>query len=335
MNMKQWLLDLRLADVKKAMPILSFPSVHLLDVQVRQLVTDSSLQAEGMKRVAERTDSAASVSMMDLSVEAEAFGSEILMSDEEVPTVVGALVKEPEDADALTVPSVGAGRTGVYVEAIQKAKQSIKDRPVLAGIIGPFSLAGRLMGVTDALVNCYTEPEMVHTVLKKATSFLKEYAKAYRSAGADGIVMAEPLTGLLSPEMAEEFSEPYVREIFDSVKNDEFLVVYHNCGDRTPAMIESILRTGAPAYHFGNSVSMKEMLSKIPQEFVVMGNIDPAGEFCNGTPESIRAATLQLLEEYAKEYPNFIISSGCDIPPASRWENIDSFFRAVKEYYSK
>ena len=34
-------------------------------------------------------------------------------------------------------------------------------------------------------------------------------------------------------------------------------------------------------------------------------------------------------------YPNFAISSGCDIPPASKWENIDAFFAAVDEFYSR
>ena len=35
------------------------------------------------------------------------------------------------------------------------------------------------------------------------------------------------------------------------------------------------------------------------------------------------------------KYPNFVISSGCDIPPASKWENIDAFFKAVDEFYGR
>jgi uroporphyrinogen decarboxylase len=66
-----------------------------------------------------------------------------------------------------------------------------------------------------------------------------------------------------------------------------------------------------------------------------MGNIDPAGQFRNGTPESIRAATLELMEELYPKYENFVISSGCDIPPASPWENIDAYFAAVAEYHEK
>ena len=336
MNMRKWLDDLRTAERKKALPVLSFPSVSLMGITVRELIADSGLQAEGMKRIADRVDSAASVSMMDLSVEAEAFGAEIRISDDEVPTVTKAVVYSEADADALAVPPVGAGRTGRYVEAIEKACGLITDRPVFAGVIGPFSLAGRLMDVTETLIYCYTEPDMVHKTMRKCTAFLKEYISAYKEqTGAGGVVIAEPLTGLLSPDMAAEFSEPYVKEIVDAVQDDAFLVIYHNCGDNTIQMVDSILRTGAAAYHFGNAIDMQEMLAHIPKGIAVMGNVDPAGQFCNGTPASIREKTLEIMEACCPDYPNFVISSGCDIPPASSWENIDAFFGAVAEYYGR
>ena len=77
---------------------------------------------------------------------------------------------------------------------------------------------------------------------------------------------------------------------------------------------------------------MSEMIPHIPSDKIVMGNIDPASQFRNGTPESIREATLNLLNECSK-YQNFVISSGCDIPPLTKWENIDAFFAAVEEFY--
>lgn len=333
MDMKKWLEDMLAAPRKKALPILSFPCISLMNITVSELISDPERIARGMKLIADRCDSAASVSMMDLSVEAEAFGSVIRISDDEVPTVTGAIVTTPEEADALTVPAVGAGRTGRYIEALEKACGLITDRPVFAGVIGPFSLAGRLMDVSEIMINCYDEPEMVHTVLSKVTSFIIEYINAYKPTGASGVVIAEPLTGLLSPSLAEEFSEPYVREIIEAVQTDEFIVIYHNCGNSTLQMIDSILRVGAAGYHFGNAIDMAEMLPHIPADVLVMGNIDPAGQFRNGTPESIRDETLKTMSACCPKHPGFIISSGCDIPPASRWENIDAFFAAVEEFY--
>lgn len=333
-NMKQWLNEMIASPVKKAMPVLSFPAIQLLGVSVEELIRDSDVQARGMRAVAERAPSAASVSLMDLSVEAECFGAAIRFSDSEVPTVTGSVIGSLEDAETLKVPPVGAGRTQIYIDAIRKACVAIADRPVLAGVIGPYSLAGRLMDVTEIMYACYDEPETVHAVLEKATEFLIAYCKAYRDAGANGVVMAEPLAGLLTPALSAEFSCAYVRRIVEAVQTDEFIVVYHNCGNATIAMIDEILGTGASAFHFGNAISMAEMLPRIPADKVCMGNVDPASQFRNGTPESIREATLSLLRECGK-YPNYVISSGCDIPPASKWENIDAFFAAVGEHYAQ
>ena len=190
------------------------------------------------------------------------------------------------------------------------------------------------MDVSEAMINCYTEPEMVHTVLEKATDFLITYINEFKKAGANGIVMAEPLAGMLSPDLAKEFSEPYVKKICDCVITDEFLLIYHNCGDNILLMADSILNTGASCYHFGNSVNLSEMIKLFPEDTLVMGNVDPAAGIKCGTPEFVKAETKRIMEE-CKDHKNFVISSGCDIPHESPWENIDAFFSAVDEFYSK
>ena len=331
-NMREWLNALKTNGQKKSMPMLSFPCVQLLGCTVKELISSSDMQAKGMKLVADAVPSLASVSLMDLSVEAECFGSEIIFSEDEVPTVTGAIVSDIDDANALRVPEVGEKRSGLYIDSIKKAKALITDRPVFAGVIGSFSLAGRLVDVTEALVYCYTDPDLLHIVLDKCTTFLINYITEYKKAGANGVVIAEPLAGLLSPDLAAEFSETYIKKIVDATQDDNFLVIYHNCGNTAIQIIDSILRTGSAAYHFGNAIDMKEMMEHIPADTVAMGNIDPAGQFKNGTVESIKAVTKELLSECGK-YDNFVISSGCDIPPMASWDNIHAYFDAIDEFY--
>ena len=189
------------------------------------------------------------------------------------------------------------------------------------------------MDVSEALVNCYADPDMVHTVMEKTTAFLIDYINAYKQAGANGVVMAEPLTGMLSPGLATEFSSDYVRKIVDAVQTDDFIVIYHNCGDNILLMTDSIQSTGAAAYHFGNAVRLADMIEKFPKDILIMGNVDPAGQFLRGTPASIQEETLRIMNE-CSAHANFLISSGCDIPPACSWENIDAFFATVEAFYT-
>ncbi len=331
MNIKAYLWEKASDSKRTAMPVLSFPAVQKLNITVTQLVKEADLQAKAIELVAKETPSIAAVSFMDLSVEAEAFGSEVRFSDDEIPTIIGNIIESVEDANALTLPLLGAGRTATYVEAIAKTKKSVTDRPVLAGITGPFTLAGRLFDVNEIMLHCYDDPTPVHTVLEKVTQFLITYGKAFREAGADGLFIAEPLAGLLSPEMESDFSSPYLKKIIEALQSDEFAVIYHNCGSSVIRMLPQIFALGATAYHFGNAVDMRDVMKEAPEDALCMGNLDPAGLFAGESSSEIYQETLALLNDL-KEYKNFILSSGCDIPPHAKWENIEAFFSAIEEY---
>lgn len=328
MNIRQLLWKAATPGNKKAMPILSFPAAQKMGVTVETLVKSAELQARAMEIIAHETDTLASVSLMDLSVEAEAFGAQVRFAADEVPAIIGQLVSDEDEANALEVPELSAGRASLCVEAVRMAKLRITDKPVLAGMIGPYSLAGRLMDVTEIMYLCFDEPETVHTVLDKATQYLIRYGRAMKDAGADGVMMAEPLAGILSPDMAEEFSMPYVRRIIDALQDEDFDVLYHNCGNSVPQMLDIIYQLGAAAYHFGNAIDMQAIMKRTPTDILVMGNIDPAGQFAGGTVESITAATRELMGKCGS-YANFVPSSGCDIPAHARWENIHAFFSAI------
>jgi len=329
MNIRQYLWAAAHGRYARALPILSFPAVQKMNVSVRELVHSAELQAAAMETIIRETDSLAAVSLMDLSVEAEAFGATVRFFEDEVPAVTGQLVSDADEAEALAVPPVSAGRAALCVDAVRRAKEKITDRPVLAGMIGPFSLAGRLMDVTEIMYACYDEPESVHAVLEKTAAFLVDYGRAFKAAGADGIMMAEPLAGILSPGMMAEFSAPYVKRIVDALQDDDFALIYHNCGNAVMQMLDEIYAQGAAAYHFGNAVDMPSLLEKTPKDILCMGNIDPSGCFVQGSPEEMTAKVSELMEKCAP-YPNFLLSSGCDIPAHASWENIRAFFGALK-----
>ena len=329
MNISNLLWDVARSDKKQAMPILSFPAAQKLGVSVETLVKSADLQAKAMEIIARETDTIAAVSLMDLSVEAEAFGAKVRFTEDEVPAIIGQLIADEDAANELEVPDLTAGRAALCVEAVRTAKQNITEKPVIAGMIGPYSLAGRLCDVTEIMYLCFDEPETVHTVLDKVTQYLIQYGQAMKAAGADGIMMAEPLAGILSPDMAEEFSMPYVKRIIDALQDDEFAVLYHNCGNSVPQMLDAIYELVAAAYHFGNAIDMEAVMKVTPADILVMGNIDPAGQFASGTVESITSATKELMAKCGS-YKNFVPSSGCDIPAHARWENIQAFFKAVQ-----
>ncbi len=316
----------------KTVPILSFPSAQLLGINVNELISSADMQCKGMQAVCSRWNVGASLNMMDLSVEAEAFGAAVHFCDDEVPNITKGIITDLSDAHKVTVPKVGAGRTGIYIDGVKKAKETIKDIPVFCGVIGPYSLAVRIFDMTELMMGCFDSPENVKLLVSKTAQFITEYIKAFKAVGADGVIIAEPAAGLLSPDLADEFSHCFVKEIIDSVNDEDFIVCYHNCGGSAGDMVPSLCRLGADILHFGNAIDLVPVLEKADSDIVVMGNLDPV-LFSTGTPEKIEEELERIFNSCSK-YDNFMLSSGCDIPAKAKLCNLDAYFEKVNKLYA-
>jgi uroporphyrinogen decarboxylase len=330
MNMTTWRRDMIASPGRKAIPIMTHPGIELLGKNVRDAVTDGRVQYEAVRTLARSFPAAAATMMMDLSVEAEAFGSPIRFADDEVPTVNARIVETLEDVERLQIPSLQAGRVQEYLLAARLAAANISDRPVLAGCIGPFSLAGRLFDMTEIMTALLTEPDTVHLLMDKSTRFLLTYAAELKKEGVNGIVIAEPAAGVLSPDACADFSSAYVKRIVEALQDDSFIVILHNCGAKDP-LVPAMLSTGSAAFHFGNTIDLTVPLSIIPQDRLVMGNIDPVRTLKMAAPDVLRASVLELLRK-TKGYKNHVLSSGCDSPPGVPVANVNAFYEALAAF---
>lgn len=333
LNMQKW--QKRLIDkgknTKKAFPILSYPILKSIDgFDVKDLAQNDHIHFNVLKEICRNFDMVAIATAMDLSVEAEEFGCAVRFSSEEVPSVIGPLIKKLDEAEELQIPEIGAKRTRNVIEVIKRLQTLNIEKPILGTMIGPFSLAVRLFDMTELMVSLMLEPEKVHLLLEKCTEYLRRYAHALKVAGANGLLIAEPAAGLLSPQQCLEFSSHYIKEIVKSVQDESFSVFLHNCGN-TQNLVESMLETECMGFHFGNCVDLCKIIKMVPQSKLVFGNLDPVGVFRNDSVEGVYYKTQELLFKL-KEYSNFVISSGCDIPYHTPIENIKAFFKAVEDF---
>lgn len=332
MNITNWISEHISSAKVPAIPIMTHPGIELLGMTVNDAVTNGENHFRAIRALSEKYPQAAACTViMDLTVEAEAFGAELIFSDDEVPSVTGRLVSDATGVEALRVPDMTAARVPEYLKANRMAASEI-DKPVFSGCIGPYSLAGRLYDMTEIMMAIYTEPDTVRMLLEKCTAFILEYCRALKECGTAGVIIAEPAAGLLPNDDCREFSSVYVKRIVEEVQDDSFAVILHNCGN-TGHCTEAMVATGAAGYHFGNRIDMADALKDCPEDTLVMGNLDPVGIFKNASPEEVASATAELLAK-AEGHRNFVISTGCDTPPQIPFENIDAFYRTVDQFNS-
>ncbi|WP_410073586.1 uroporphyrinogen decarboxylase family protein, partial [Barnesiella intestinihominis] len=68
-----------------AIPIMTHPGIELIEKTVKTAVTDGQIHADAIIALSENTPSDAATVIMDLTVEAEAFGAKLHFSENDVP----------------------------------------------------------------------------------------------------------------------------------------------------------------------------------------------------------------------------------------------------------
>jgi uroporphyrinogen decarboxylase len=69
-------------------------------------------------------------------------------------------------------------------------------------------------------------------------------------------------------------------------------------------------------------------LEKVPEEVVLCGNLDPVRVFVQLPPEEVQDRAAKLMA-VAGRRKNFVLSSGCDVPPNAPLGSLDAFYRAL------
>ena len=315
-----------------AMPVGIYAGLQLTGKSVPKAANDPLIQANASFALHQRFPSPFLQTAMDLSIEAEAFGAQVRFDEGEIPTIIGRLITGREDVQKLFAPKVGHKRTMVPLPVVTELKSRVNDQDhfVLGGMIGPFSLVGRMYGVSETLALTQEDPDFTLDLLKLATGFLLRYAEAFRGMGADGVIMAEPVAGLLSPKSLAKFSAPFVQQIVSALQTETFSFIYHNCGAKL-GHLEAILADGAAIHHFGRPMDLVTALQRVDSDVILAGNLDPAEVFVGCSPDQVYQSTMNLLDA-TSGYRNFLVSSGCDLPPDLPLENLDAFYRAVADF---
>ena len=313
-------------DRRKVVPLMAFPGVQLSKL-VRQILFNSKAQVETSRALAERFKPDALFQVMDLSVEANALGLQVRFPLNESPSVEDHPVKSPDDLEQFSrIDILKDGRIMAFLEAMREMKETI-DMPIGGYVIGPFTLAGRMMGESEAAMAAIDDPSGLEQIVEFATERILRYGKALVSAGADMIAILEPTGVILSPDQFRQFSGKYVKRILDGL---DTMGILHICGDSNH-IIPYMCETGAQGLSLDSDVDLPKAIELLPEDVVMIGNLDPVACVAQSTAEEVREASLQLLESMSK-YPNFIFSTGCDLPPETPLENIRAMIEACRQH---
>lgn len=77
-DLKQWTESILMGNKLKVIPIMTYPGIELCGRTIKEAVTSGEIHAEAIWRLNEKYPADAITAIMDLTVEAEAFGAHIV-----------------------------------------------------------------------------------------------------------------------------------------------------------------------------------------------------------------------------------------------------------------
>lgn len=173
-----------------------------------------------------------------------------------------------------------------------------------------------LRGMTNALMDFYTDPDKVHKLYSALTDFymgLMERAK--NEMQVDGILTSDDIgtqTGpFFSPEIFNEFFKPYYKKLIDKAHSLGMHFWLHSCGN-IEKFIPEFIEIGLDVIHPIQKYAMneKDIAKRYSKDICVWAGFDVQRIIPWGTPDEVRQEVRYLMDTYYRPEGKFMITAG-------------------------
>ncbi|AQQ10014.1 Uroporphyrinogen decarboxylase [Sedimentisphaera cyanobacteriorum] len=314
-------------------PLAGFPGCDLAGYSIKVAQQNPAAHYECIRAIYERFNPDVSFMMMDLSAEANALGIPVRFPKNESATVEEHPISSAEDLEALRkIDITEDSRISGYLKAVELISSKLESL-CCAYMAGPITLAGLLSGAEKVAMDAVLEPEKFKALAEFSAQVLEDYASALCDAGADAVCILEPTGVIFGPNEFQAYSAEYVKRINQVCRKKGVETIYHICGN-SMHLIESMSGAGVSALSLDSpdtGVDLHLAAEKAGEDVVIIGDINPVAVMKDSSAQEVYNATTQLLYKM-KDVPNFILSTGCDLPPGTPPENIEAFMKAERDF---
>jgi hypothetical protein len=195
-----------------------------------------------------------------------------------------------------------------------------------------------LRGMTDALMDFYTDPESVHRLYDALTTFYcRMIERAHEEVGADAVYSTDDIgtqTGpFFSPDIFETFFAPYYRRLFETAHRCGMHYWLHACGNIEP-FLPRLIELGLDVIHPIQKYTMDER--KIAETFggqiAFWVGFDVQQIIPYGTPEEVRAEVRHLIDTFQRPEGRLLFTAGNGITGDTPIPSLEALFDEALVY---
>lgn len=261
-----------------------------------------------------------------------AFRPEAVYQDEDDdPQVRAPVIEDPADLERLQVPDFESDPyTGTELKAIRKLRARLgPDVPIWASVDSPWQMACNLRGVQQFMLDTVFNPEFVDELIEFTYRAMAELARQAVAAGGDlYLVDALASPSMIAPTTYRRWPKVYEGKMAELAHSLGVRQMLHICGNTT-GILEDMADTGSDLIDLDSAVSIAVAVERIGKRVCLKGNVDP-GNLLRRTPDEVVEECRVAIEQSGGA--GFMLSTGCQIPRDTPFENVYAMTRAVDVY---
>ncbi len=309
----------------KVFPINALPSFQMVEAGIDDISWNADIKFEAVKKYYQQVDADILFYFSDIAIQAEAMGAKVCFSPDAMPSV------EMPGSSVNVVPPATVPRMAVNAQVLKRMAKEFPDRTLSTMVYGPFTVAGQLAGEQELLRGIVERPGEVLDLMEKCLACARDYGRYLLDAGAEVFWISDPLAALLPPDSFWRFAGEFLARLYDIHPTEP--TVLHICGD-TSQILKDMVKTGVRAISFDQCMDLLAYEDIVPKSVGIVGNIDPVEIIELAPPEEVAASTKDLVATMGVK-DNFILSTGCALPPGTPIANVVRFIETGKRALSE
>ncbi len=320
-------------------PILAGVNRRLVGADYPTWSTDAAVCAEGYLKTAEMFDIDCLVTLIDLSVECDAWGQKIVYPENEAahPDFDELLIRDIDDYARIgKVDYRNSRRMNMHLDVIRRlAAEKKGGLPIVAFVFGPLGTLSMMRSQQELYLDLYDDPEAVKAAVWRVAETLADYAGALCDAGADAIMWDTLFASgsIMSKAMWDEMEGGPMEMLAGVVRGRGCMNMIHNCGRRI--YFDAQIRRIRPAaisflYPPDDCVDFAECKEKYGRDVTLIGCVTPADAVL-GTDEQWDGQCRSQIDAMAAG-GGFILATGCEYPANAGLERAQRMIDIAKTY---
>jgi len=305
-------------------PLLGATVLQIIETNLDVEVTSSVTQFEAIKAGYDSFEPDLIFPFMNLMFEVNALGIAPKFSNDEPDFSL------PQLSDIAKINILESREVISYLEVLKMmGKELPKSVYKAAYLTAPFTLATIIAGsdwvkkqITDSSPDL---PDLVEFCLNIQKQIIDKIMKL----DIDAIFLLDPYAGMLEViDFATCAGKP-IEKLTDYIHNFGKDSLLHICG-RAAKHLPDMVSTGVDGLSLDSpemGVEFQKLITQIPENIILIGNINPTGKMQSDKPDLVFAEVQELVLKM-RTHPNFILSTGCDLPLETPLANIEMFMKA-------